>query len=355
MRNLLYLILRRVRRNLLRVLLLFILIVYLSCLITVMLYKKTSLPSALMFLLPAFLGELQDLNTDLAEIARLVALANYVLFLSIIVTKISEKIINLALSGGVTLNKVNYKGHIMICGWNYQAPKIIESLLSSDIHSKKQIVILADFERVPYNSDRVDFIKGFPWKNEDLIRAGVFTADIALVLSDINGKSSNPDADALLTVLAIERLNKSVYTCVQILSSENKIHFENAGADEIICLDELGSNLLISSSLNPGISKLVSSLLIFGEGTEIYKYKKPIPERFINKSLSEIAKSLIDKDVIAFAIETEKDEHINGIDFKQELLSLPNGRALIINPPKDYRFRKGDSLFIMCKEEPEEL
>jgi len=350
-----YLIVRRVRKNFLGTLLLTTLIIYLSCLVIVMLYKKTDLISALIFLLPAFFGQLARINPDIADLVRLIALINYILFLGIVVSKMSEKIINLALAGGVTLDRVNYQGHILICGWNYHAPKIIESLLSGDVHSKKHIVVLADFKEVPYRSDRVDFVRGVPWKNEDLIKAGVLTADTALILSDIDGKSTNPDADSLLTVLAVEKLNRSVYTCVQILSSENKVHLENAGADEIICLEDFGSNLLVSSSLNHGISKLITSLLTFGEGSEMYKCKKPIPERFIDKPFGEVAKILIDRDVIVFAVETNEDDFISGIKFKKNLLRLSNGRVLIVNPPKNYRLRKDDYLFVMCQEEVEEF
>jgi len=36
-------------------------------------------------------------------------------------------------------------------------------------------------------------------------------------------------------------------------------------------------------------------------------------------------------------------------------LRLSNGRVLIVNPPKNYRLRKDDYLFVMCQEEVEEF
>jgi len=354
MRKLLHKVAKKIRSDPFKLLLFFIAIVYFCCLITIMLYQKTGFFSALIFLMPAFLGQLQNISANIAEVARLIALASYVIFLGAIVTKMSEKVMNLVLIGGVTMNKVNYKNHLVICGWNYQAPKIIENLLSSDIYSKKQIVILADFEKIPYKSDKVDFIKGVQWKKEDLIRAGISTADTALILSDISSKSSNPDADSLLTVLAIETLNKTVYTCVQLLSSENKTHLENAGADEIICLDEIGGNLLVSSALNAGVSRIISSIVCFGKGSEIYKYKKPVPDKFIDKSFAEIAKDLIDKNMIMIAIETKKDEHTDKISSKIPL-TLSGERILLVNPPGDYKLKKDDFLFILVEKEPKEL
>ena len=328
--------------------------VYFSSLIIIMLYKKLDFLSALIFILPSFMGSLANIGKDLPDFARLICLAMYVLILGAIISKISEKIIVYALRGGIIMSRVKYKNHIVICGWNYQAPTIIEQLLSTDIYSKRQIVILADFNEVPYKSDKIVYVKGVPWKKDDLVHAGIPTADTAIVLSDLNGRSANPDGDSLLTVLAIETLNRNVYTCVQILSSQNKEHLQNAGADEIICLDEFGGTLLVSSALNHGISKIISELLNFNVGSEIYKCKKPVPDKFIDRTFVEVAKELMDKEMILIAVETVRDEYSNKFSSKPSLKVIGE-KVLITNPPGNFKIRKDDFLFVIAQKEPPKL
>jgi len=130
-------------------------------------------------------------------------------------------------------------------------------------------VVLADLEKIPYDSDRVDFIQGVPWRKEDLEKAAMSKANTAIVLTDIRSeKNDNPDAEALLITLAIESLNRKVHTCVQLLNSENRPHLENANADEIICL-ETGGKLAVSSALNPGFpaSSIPRGITISGRET----------------------------------------------------------------------------------------
>ena len=328
--------------------------VYVLFLIIIMLYSRLDFFSALIFLLPSFMGSLASIGKSLPDFARLICLFMYILILGAIISKISEKIIVYALRGGIIMSRVKYKNHLVICGWNYQAPTIIEQLLSTDIYSKRQIVILADFDEVPYKSDKIVYVKGVSWKKDDLVRAGIPTADTAIVLSDLNGKSANPDGDSLLTVLAIETLNRNVYTCVQILSSQNKEHLQNAGSDEIICLDEFGGTLLVSSALNHGISKIISELLNFNVGSEIYKYKKPVPDKFIDRTFVEVAKELMNKEMILIAVETARDEYSSKFSSKT-FLKVIGEKVLILNPPRNFKIRKGDFLFIIAQKEPHEL
>ena len=166
------------------------------------------------------------LQTDVTELgyfeinptgfASMLGLFVYAGFLCILIGKAAEVLVSISLKGGVIMKKVRCKNHFIICGWNYQGSKIIESLLSESKHHEKPIVILADLDKPPFDSDKVDFISGKPWRKEDLIKAGILDADSAIILTDIRSeKSQNPDADALMITLAIESLNKDVHTSVQ--------------------------------------------------------------------------------------------------------------------------------------------
>jgi len=342
---------RKLRRRPIKIIICLLIVVYTICIITITNSEKVSILEAVLMLLPPILGNLGEVEVTPTGLAFILSLVIYICFLGIIFGKLAEVLVNLALKGGVFVKKVNFIKHIVICGWNFQGPKILESLLSGDTHKEKPIVILADMEKIPYDSVEVDFIPGCPWKREDLIKAGIPKADTAIILTDIRcEKTSNPDADALMVALAIENLNKKVHTCVQLLFSENIIHLENAKADEIICLDQIGGNLMVSSALNHGISKVMNELLTFNKGSEIYRYERKASDEFTSKSFGEVGKQLLEKKMILIAIETKKDDYVIEACSNDWIHSYGDEKVLIINPQNNYKLRENDSLFIISEK-----
>lgn len=347
---------KKFRRRPIKFIVYLLAVIYAVCIITIMISEKIGFWSAILILVPSILGELGVVRANPVGIASILSLAAYVCFLGIIFGKLAQALVNLSLKGGITVKKVNYEDHVVICGWNYQGSRIVKNLLSSDVYKKKAIVILADMEKIPYDSDEVDFVRGCPHKKEDLIRAGIPKSDTAIILTDIKGeKTSNPDADALMITLAIENLNRDVHTCVQLLSSENRIHLENANADEIICLDQVGGDLAVASALNHGVSSIIKELLTFDQGSEFYRYKQEMPKNYIGKTFGEVGKQLLDKKMTLIAIETKEDDYIIKECGDDWIHSSGEGKVMIINPQGDYKLRKNDSLFIIAEKEPTEL
>lgn len=348
-------VIRFFRRRLLILIIVFLIIIYILSIIIIVVYENVSIVDAARSILPSFFGEYAELEVGPVGIASLLGLIVYMTFLGVLFGKIAQFFVSITLRGGIIMKKVRYKDHIIICGWNYQGPKIVENLLSGYC-KEKPIVILADLEKPPYSSDEIDFLSGVPWKKEDLIRAGIKNAGTAIILTDITDiKIKNPDADALMITLAIESINPKVHTCVQIISVENKIHLENAHADEIICLNQIGGNLLVSSALNHGISKIINEIMNFDEGSEIYRFKKKLPQMYIGQSFEKVAKKLLDKKIILIAFETEKDGYLEEKCTNDWIHSTTNGKVMVINPQGDYNLRGNDSIFIISQEEPTNL
>jgi voltage-gated potassium channel len=157
----------------------------------------------------------------------------------------------------------------------------------------------------------------------------------------LDRKSDNPDAKAILTALAVESLNRSVYTCVELQNPDNEKHLVHANVDEIVCLGRLSQNLIVHSSLKHGLSRLFSELVTHNFGHEFYKI--PVPKRFCGEKFPQAMKRLIDEEgVILTAIEREvTDEKGNSkID-------------IIVNPGYDFVLQEGDYMFVVAQEEPE--
>jgi voltage-gated potassium channel len=244
-----------------------------------------------------------------------------------------------SLSGGKIMNKVKFKDHIVVCGWTSDTERILDELTSEDVKTRHKIVILADLEKNPLDREDIKFISGDPTKDEDLKRAGIMAANTAII--SLDRKSDNPDAKAILTALAVESLNKSVYTCVELRNPENEKHLVHANVDEIVCLGRLSQNLIVHSSLKHGLSRLFSELVTHNFGHEFYKVL--VPRRFFGEHFPQALKRLIDEEgVILAAIERKTADEGGNPTIE-----------IIVNPGYDFVLEEGDHMFVIAKEEPE--
>ena len=120
-------------------------------------------------------------------------------------------------------------GQILICGWSSKGIEIIRELRAREVEDARDVVILADRETSPLDEKGVVFVRGNPSSAVDLGRAGIERVSTVIVLADDSNLSNEPDdvdARSLLTTLAVESINPSAYSCVEVVKSENRQHFE---------------------------------------------------------------------------------------------------------------------------------
>ena len=344
-------------RPILSILILLLLIYFGSALI-IMAYEGIGFASANMEILPAFFGEVGIIESPYVavQISIIVGMIASVTVIVIITAKITSVFVEFVRRGGVMAKKVNLSGHTLICGWNFQGERIISELFSADVRQRRGVVVLNDNERRPFEDERVEFIKGDPSQDEDLIRAGVMRAESVIVLTDLTKGANEADAEALMVVLAVESLNPKVHTCAQIVNSANRMHLERAHADEIICLDQVGGSLAVASALNHGVSRIVSELLSFNIGSEFYRYDREISDRLVGKEFSQAVQVLAQERIILLAIETDYSEELVRQLSTDVVYKLPEEeRAMVVNPQSDYIIRQGDALFVVAESEPRKL
>ncbi len=333
-------------------------IIFLGAALVVMVYEKTGFGPAALKVFPAFFGELGEVESPYiaVNISIITGILVSITFIAIITAKITSALVEFVRRGGTMAKKVNFSGHTIVCGWNFQGVRIINELLSANVNRNQGIVILADIENRPSVDDRVEFIKGDPSQSESLISAGVLKAYSLIVLTDFTKGINEADAQALMIVLAAESLNRKVHTCVQLMSSTNRIHLENAHADEIICLDQMGGNLVVASAVNPGVSRLVTELLTFNKGSEFYRYDRPLSDAIVGKEFTDVLQSLAQKHMILMGFETDYSEELKQQLSIDVINMLPEeNRAVIVNPQSKYKIRQGDALFIIAESAPTQL
>ena len=226
------------------------------------------------------------------------------------------------------------RGHIVICGWSETARGVIGQLHSEDGDPRRQIVLIdPHLEHCPLDDPYVYFIKGDPTLDETLARADLKEAETAIVLADWSiADPGLRDAKSTLTTLAIENHHPDVYTVVELMRSDNRHHLERADVDEPICVSDLSQRLLVHAALNHGLSRFFSSLLRFGEGSEIYKV--PLPAALVGKSFRQFVSRASDAyQAIAVAIDRVGEIHCN--------------------PQGEFTLAAGDQVFLLSEEYPE--
>ncbi|MGB2984080.1 MAG: NAD-binding protein, partial [Candidatus Bipolaricaulia bacterium] len=334
------------------------------CVLTVLLRlvdpDVESFRDAVFTVLPPFLGQVIE-NPDIPLHRALVSVVGLVASigsLAIITALIVNRFVRLCMKGGRIVKEVRFRNHIVICGWNTQGAAVVDELLRADTGKEQRVVILADLDKRPIEEDRVEFLKGSPIKDTDLRRARIEDADSAIVLTDFAQDPNEADAKALLIVLAVESLNRSVHTCVQILNASNRRHFERVNTDEIICLEQLGANLAVASALNHGTSHLVSELLTFNSGSEFYRYAGKLPENLVGVGFAQAVHTLAERRIILLGIETPDSEEVRKAlpdDIAHPLALEDEKRIIIVNPQGPYRLQQGDALFLVAEDLPRRL
>ena len=157
-----------------------------------------------------------------------------------------------SLQGGTILKK-NYRDHIVICGWNFQGRRIVETLLETQ---KDQIVVIDPNNReLNFDKKKVFFVKGDPTSDKTLDDAGIMNAKTAIILTDLSLEPLEADSRSLLIGLAIESKNSDVYTCAQIIDS--KIAIAVSGGVDSMALMNLAkeSDFLNRNSISYPILK----------------------------------------------------------------------------------------------------
>ena len=331
---------------------------YLATTLVIMIAEKESFVDAAMMCLPAFLGELGALdgNSPTVNTAILFSLLISIAFLAILTAKITSTFVEVCRQGGSIVKRVSFTDHIIICGWNTQGERIIQELRASKMQSCEEIVILASQERRPTADESVEFIRGDPSQDHDLIQAGIKRARSVIVLSDLAKPANEADAEALMIVLAVETLNRDVHTSVQILNAANRVHLERAHADEIICLDQMGGSLVVASATNHGISQVISELLTFNEGSEFYRVDAPLPPDVVDMEFSEAVKYFAERSVLLIAVETDQSEALRHQAPKAASRTSPDAqRVVVVNPRAQYRLRGDDALFVIAETKPDAI
>lgn len=253
--------------------------------------------------------------------------------LTLLTATVASILVERKMTQDLGMHSYNFEGHIILCEWNYRTEIILKELRLDPALEDAPIILIADIDRKPIKDKHLFFVKGEVC-DETLHQANLEKAKTVIILGDDNLDYKQRDVRVILSTLTVESINREAYTIVELINEKNIETCKRACADEIIVSSKLSSNLISSAAINHGISRVISDIITYEYGSQLFKIA--VPE-------SEVGHSFID-----VFMKMKKDSQSTVIAIQQG-----NEGKTISNPPLDYQLEIDDYLIYIGSSELE--
>ncbi|MBL7959327.1 NAD-binding protein [bacterium] len=219
--------------------------------------------------------------------------------IAVLTATISSKFVEQRLRKGQGLEKVKLKGHIVICGWNFNIENIILTLEKELDYPSIVLVNSSDPGPVSeiisrHTESEISFVAGDFSKDAILERASIRQAESVIIVADINEITANKtDEKTIITSLTVKNMNPKVRLYAHIINPDNVSHLRRAKADDVVISDKYSGFLLAMHVTGPGVPRVVDELLTFSYGNEIVRMD--IPDEFIGKTFGQLCSYFSEK------------------------------------------------------------
>ena len=222
---------------------------------------------------------------------------------SLLTASISSIFVVQNIREGKGLEKLNLKNHIILCGWNPSAIRVLESIYDRIIQTKENEVVLVndlDEKEIAQIKNKfpkmtVHFVAGDFTHEEILQKANVLMSNTVVILPNIAAGENEPhDEKTVFATLTIKNLDSSLRVIAYIYDRENLTHIKRANADEVVVVDDMSTHLLASHVIDPGVPQIANQLI--NSGSSYHFKRKQIPDEFVGKTFDALFNHFRSKD-----------------------------------------------------------
>lgn len=322
-------------------------------------------------------GDITPLTAGGRVVAMIVVVSGLIL-LSVVTSTVTSIFVERKIREGRGLETIKWKGHIVLCGWNPNAPETIEALLRLMPPEKLRLVLVNELPeeegeslRYKYRELEVKVLRGDFTREDVLSRANIREAASAIVLADAMGGPGREAADerTILATLAIKSMAPEVKTCAELLNPENRQHLKRANVDEIVVRGEHMGSLLAGATASPGLPLIFKNLLAPEEENKLWKVA--VPTGFIGKTVKDLA-DYFRQEHQAILIGLLKEQKTLGLDqiltddysaidqfIKQKFEEAGKDYAMkkerivpLLNPPMETVLTAEDAAVVLARKRP---
>lgn len=165
-----------------------------------------------------------------------------------------------------------YVNHVVVCGYERGSELLLQALREELDLDQTRVVLFADHDRPREVSPEFMWVRGDPTKESELPKVRLTHAASAIVVGSRHVPPQQADATTILTVFTIRAhlaqaaasRERPLHIVAEILDSENVMHAQAAGADEVIESQRLGFAMLSHTVRYPGVGDLTSRVVASG-------------------------------------------------------------------------------------------
>lgn len=211
---------------------------------------------------------------------------------------------------GRGLETIKVRNHVLLCGWNQYAERVLEGLFTAA--PTLEVVLVNELPEATVNEilsrfgrRNLHYIRGDPAIEGTLDRANVQQAESAIVVGDTShGQGMAADERTTLVTLTLRSMNPNLKVTAEVLDIKNEPHLRRAGAHDTVISGEFNGFLLSSAATAPGLSEVVRQLLSL-TGYELRR--EAIPKDHVGRPFGDLARMLRqEKGFLILAMVTEK-------------------------------------------------
>ncbi len=297
---------------------------------------------------------------------------------SILTATIASWLVEKRIMEGRGMERVTWRGHIVVCGWNVNAKEIVEAIYRDTKDSARVVLINnlheEEISEVVYLFKRqgLRFVRGDFTHENVLERANVIGADTVIILADgsVDAGFTGSDQRTVLCALALKSINPAIKVSAELVDEDNVPLLKRAQVDHIVVMGEYNDFLLANSVTSPGVTLAVQDLLNAERGSSIQEVR--IPSNLVDQPFSELAHHFRDKrGAMVIGVVSKKEQgmslddilsdDMSAIDLfiksqfqgmEEDYFSKGHSTKIRINPPDEYKVDKNDrALLIGAVEE----
>ncbi|MBN2461471.1 MAG: NAD-binding protein [Candidatus Cloacimonetes bacterium] len=192
------------------------------------------------------------------------------------------------------LNTIKDRNHIMICGWNNSARKILDFTKKYEDLRNIKVVLVNELDEGDISSVQnnypdleIGFIKGDITNLDVLLKGNITEAKHIILLYDESKPQSAPsDERTIIAAHNLYDLNLKGMINIQLKDKKYLPNIQRTKVQNVVIFDDVGGNLLANATLNPSVPDFVQEALKLKDNKGFREID--IPDEFIGKNYGEL-------------------------------------------------------------------
>ena len=221
---------------------------------------------------------------------------------SLLTATISSIFVAQKIREGKGLEKLNLTDHLILCGWNPNGERLLNSIQNLSKGKKKDVVLINELNEEEisklknrFNTLKIHFISGDFTQEEILEKASINDVDTVIVIPNTTGSEvATYDEKTIFATLTIKSINPVIRVVAVLLDRENLTHIKRANADEVVVGDDFSAHIIASHVTDPGIPQIANKLM---DSNSAFRFKRvAIPSDYFGQSYDDLFNHFRQKD-----------------------------------------------------------